>query len=129
MQTRLIAAIGLVTVVAATNPTLAQDAPSVPTSVLEAVDFGGSLARIQRRLNRLPDSEDARGSLPLDYYVRVYAKAPRLERFRGFDLHNSPVPYGAPMHDEMLQVIRGTQLYPPSANLNAVMGWAWKALR
>ena len=108
----------------------AQDRASTPVgAVLEAEDLGISLARIQRKLDRLPDREEARSLLRLNYYVQVYARAPRLDLFRGFDLHNSPIPYGVPLHSEMLSVMRPNQLYPSAANLTPIVGWAWRGLK
>ena len=108
----------------------AQDEPVDPvTDLVQAEDFGVSLDRIQRQLDRLPDDVEAGRLLRLDYYVQVYGRAPRLELFRGFDFLNSPVAYGTPLHNEMLGVMRSNELYPPAANLNPVLGWAWRALQ
>jgi hypothetical protein len=98
-------------------------------AVLDAEDLGVSLARIQRKLDRLPDGAQARSLLRLNYYVQVYAKAPPLTLFRGFDVHNGPVPYGTPMHNDMLNVMHPNELYPSAVNLNPVLGWAWRGLK
>ncbi len=99
------------------------------SAVLDAEDLGISLARIQRKLDRLPDGAQARSLLRLNYYVQVYAKAPPLTLFRGFDVHNGPVPYGTPMHNDMLNVMHPNELYPSAVNLNPVLGWAWRGLK
>lgn len=105
-------------------------AQAATPEVLDAEDLGVSLARIQRRLDRLPEGDDARRLLRLNFYVEVYGRAPRLDLFEGFDLHNGPVPYGVPRHNEMLSAMRSDDpLYPPAINLNPIAGWAWKALQ
>ena len=106
----------------------AQDATPQAPEVLEAEELGVSLARIQRRLDRLPDESDP-NTLRLNFYVQVYGRAPELNLFEGFDLHNSPVPYGVPLHNEMMAVMHPNPLYPPAVNLNTVAGWAWRGLR
>ena len=98
-------------------------------AVLVAEDLGISLTRIQRKLDRLPDREEARSLLRLNYYVQVYARAPPLELFQGFDLYNSPIPYRVPSHSEMLSVMRPNRLYPSAANLTPILGWAWRGLK
>ena len=79
--------------------------------------------------DRIPEGREARRLLRLNYYVRVYAKAPRLNFLNGFDVHNSPVPYGVPMHSDMLKMMSPNPLYPPAANLGSILGWSWRAIR
>ncbi len=98
-------------------PTSAETAPEI----LEAEDLGISLARIQRRLDRIPDQQKARRLLRLHYVVQVYAKAPRRNLLNGFDVHNGPIPSGVPMHSDMLRMMNPNPLYPPAATL----GWGW----
>ena len=105
------------------------ESAEVATEVLMAEDLGISLARIQHRLDKLPEGDEARRLLRLNFYVQVYARAPKLELFDGFDLHNSPIPYGVPMHSEMLRMMSPNELYPTAVNLNPVLGWTWRALR
>lgn len=106
----------------------AQDGTTASSEVLDAEELGVSLARIQRRLERLPDERDPT-VLRLDFYVQVYGRAPELNLLEGFDVHNSPIPYGVPMHKEMMAVMHSNPVYPPAANLNPVAGWAWRSLR
>lgn len=108
-----------------TSPESVESAPEV----LAAEDLGISLARIQRRLDKLPEGQEARNLLRLNYYIQVYAKAPRLELFKGFDLHNSPIPYGVPTHTEMLRMMNPNPLYPTAVNLNPLIGWTRRALQ
>jgi len=95
-------------------------------AVLEAEELGVSLARIKHKLEQLPEDMEARNLLRLNFYVQVYARAPQLNYFEGFDLHNSPVPSGPPSHDQLLAVMRSgePQLTGPAINLNNVVGWA-----
>ena len=113
-------------VFAAVGTTGAQDRSDQAT--LEAEELGVSLARIKHRLEQLPDDEEARSLLRLNFYVEVYGRTPQLHYFQGFDLHNSPIPHGPPTHDQLLSVMRSgdPQLRPPAINLNNVIGWALK---
>ena len=131
MRLRLVAlAVSLVMLMAGASAAAAQGTASTAAgAVLDAEDLGISLARIQRKLDRLPDGQEARSLLRLNYYVQVYAKAPPRTLFQGFDLHNSPIPYGVPLHREMLSVMRPNALYPSAANLTPILGWAWRGLR
>ena len=125
-----LAGLSLVVLMAWAGPAAAQGTASTAAgAVLAAEDLGISLARIQQKLDRLPDGEEARSLLRLNYYVQVYAKAPPLTLFQGVDLHNSPIPYGVPLHREMLSVMRPIELYPSAANLTPILGWAWRGLR
>ena len=122
-------AVGLVILLGAAGPVRAQGTLEESTAVLEAEDLGISLARIQQRLDRLPDGEESRRTLRLNYYVQVYARAPALNLFNDFDVHNSPVPYGVPMHSEMLRAMRPNEHVPDVVNLNPILGWTWRALQ
>ncbi len=97
--------------------------------VLEAEELGVSLSRIRRRLDALPSASEARSLLRLNYYVQVYGRTPPLDLFYDFDIHNSPISYGVPLHNEMLAVMHPNPLYPSSISLNPIAGWAWKGLR
>ena len=101
-----------------------QDTPEQAT--LDAEELGVSLARIKQKLERLPDDMEARSLLRLNFYVQVYARTPQLNYFEGFDLHNSPVPYGPPTHEQLLAIMRSGEprLSGPVMNLNNVIGWA-----
>ncbi len=123
---RAIIALALFIFVFATSGGLATAQDTSEQATLEAEELGVSLARIKHKLERLPDDMEARSLLRLNYYVQVYARTPQLDYFRGFDLHNSPVPYGPPTHDQLLAVMRSGEpkLTGPAINLNNVVGWA-----
>jgi hypothetical protein len=71
-------------------------------SVLDAVELPVSLERIKRRLDKLPETEESRSLLRLNYYIDVYGRAPKINVFEDFDLHTGPIPYGVPSHYELL---------------------------
>lgn len=126
-------ALGVLTCIVTAHAPVGAQSQTIPSptmaDVLEAEEMGVSLARIQRRLDSLPSDAEARNLLRFNYYVQVYARAPPLDLFHGFDIHNSPIPYGAPVHSEMLAVMHPNPLYPSSISLNPITGWAWKALQ
>ena len=78
--------------------------------------------------NALPDEGDT-DVLRLNFYVQVYGRAPELNLLESFDVHNSPIPYGVPLHNEMMAVMHRNPVYPPAVRLGPVAGWAWRSLR
>lgn len=121
---RAIIALALLIFAASGSAAAAQDPSDQAT--LEAEELGVSLARIKHKLDRLPDDIETRSLLRLNFYIEVYARTPQLSYFQGFDLHNSPVPYGPPTHDQLLAVMRtgDPQLTTPAINFNNIIGWA-----
>lgn len=105
--------------------TLTSQAPGndVP---LDAVDLPVSLERIKRQLDRLPVAESERDVLRLSFYVRVYARAPKVNVFEGFDVHNGPVPYAAPTHATMRDITTPIEFRSPAVNIGDVPGWVWR---
>ncbi len=93
---------------------------------LDAVNLPISLERIQRQLDRLPVATDERVVLRLSLYVRVYARASRINVFEGFDLHNGPVPYGAATHAMMQDVTTPTEFRSPAMTIGNMLRWTWK---
>ena len=69
-----------------------------------AVNLPVSINRIRKLLDRLPALEEGEGLLRLNVQVRVFAPAPPIDVFRGFDLEHSPPRYGAPVHADMVAV-------------------------
>ena len=49
---------------------------------------------------------------------------PRIDLVQGFDVHNGPVPYGAPTHAELLAVMSPREFRPAVAKLNSIIGWS-----
>ena len=63
------------------------------------------LRQIERRF-REAEIRSERAGLNLRYYVEVYGKAPNLVLFTKEDnLEHGPVPYGAPTHREMMEIV------------------------
>ena len=89
---------------------------------------GDALERIKRQLDRLPPTHTERSVLRLSYYIEVYGRLPRIDLVQGFDVHNGPVPYGAPTHAELLAVMSPRELRPAVAKLNSIIGWTFKSL-
>ena len=95
---------------------------------LPAEELPVSLERIKRQLDRLPPTHEKRSLLRLSYYIEVYGRLPRIDLVQGFDVHNGPVPYGAPTHAELLAVMSPRELRPAVATLNSIIGWTFKSL-
>jgi hypothetical protein len=81
------------------------------------------LRRIQRELRQTTIREE-RDGLNLRYFVDVYAKAPDIVLFTPEDnLLTGPVPYGAPTHREMLNMITPQEHRAPAANFGNLFRW------
>ena len=93
-----------------------------PAAPLPAVELPINLERVKRGLEALPSSEEARSRLKLEFYVNVYARAPRIDPLEGFDIHRGLVPYGAPSHAEMMRQWTPQGLDVPVADLGSVLG-------
>ena len=125
---RLIVTLSLTIVLAAAaapNAGAQDDRDLVP---LPAEELPVSLERIKRQLDRLPPTRKERSLLRLSYYIEVYGRSPRIDIVRGFDVHNGPVPCGAPTHSEMLTAMSSREHRPAVVNLNGVIGWTFRSL-
>ena len=81
----------------------------VPVSGIDVTRLPIDLQRIERRF-RQGQIREERDGLNLRYYVDVFALAPRIVLFTERDnLRYGPVPYGAPTHQEMLDMITPRQ--------------------
>lgn len=102
-------------------------APAVQESAspapLPAVELPINLERVKRRLEVLPGSEEARSRLKLEFYVNVYARAPRIDPLEGFDIHTGLVPHGAPSHADMMRQWTPQGFDVPAADIGSVIGW------
>jgi hypothetical protein len=82
-----------------------------------------SLKNIQKQLRQTTIREE-RDGLNLRYYVDVYAKAPDIVLFTKEDnLLTGPVPYGAPSHREMLDMMTPKEHRAPAADMGALFRW------
>ena len=82
-----------------------------------------NLERIQRQLRQTTVREE-RDGLNLRYIVDVYGQAPRIELFTKQDnLRTGPAPYGAPTHQDMLNVMTPQEYRAPAVNFSNLLKW------
>ena len=100
------------------KPTPSASDPQVDVSQLPI-----NINRIQRQLRQSTVRDESDG-LALRYVVEVFGQAPRIELFgnRDFSL-TSPAPYGAPTHNDMLQVMTPQPFRAPAANVGNLFRW------
>ena len=114
-----------------TQAAAAQSAP-VPTGtsgragVVAVVDVSRlpiDMSRIERQFRRTTFREE-RDGLNLRYFIDVYAKAPEIVLFTSEDnLLTGPVPYGAPTHREMLEMMTPREYRAPAADFGNLFRW------
>jgi len=81
------------------------------------------VGRIQRELRQTTIREEREG-LNLRYFVEVFATAPEIVLFTPEDnLLTGPVPYGAPTHREMLDMMTPQEHRAPAADLGSLFRW------
>jgi hypothetical protein len=99
---------------------------AAPAPAAAAVDVSRlpiSLSNIEKRLRQTTIREE-RDGLNLRYFVDVYAKAPDIVLFTKEDnLFYGPVPYGAPTHREMVDMITPQEHRAPAADMGALLRW------
>ena len=101
----------------------APSAPAAPAASGQTEQYGLNLARIQRGLRRSAERQDYDG-LNLRYYVDVYAPAPPINLFtRQDNLSYGPVPYGAPTHSDMMQLVTPQEFRAPAADFSGIARW------
>lgn len=83
-----------------------------------------NLSRIQRALRQSAERQDGNG-LNLRYVIDVYGTAPRLNFFdpKTDNLRSGPVPYGAPTHQQMLDIMTPQEFRSPVMDFGGVMRW------
>jgi hypothetical protein len=82
-----------------------------------------NLDRIKRQVRQSTVRDESDG-LRLRYVVDVFGQSPRIELFGG--LENSltgPAPYGAPTHQDMLQIMTPQEFSAPAANFGNLFRW------
>jgi hypothetical protein len=120
-RTALAALIGLAVTLPPTGPVLAQDAAAPRQVDVKLLPI--SLHRIQRELRQSSETESREG-LRLRYQIDVYGRAPAIELFtREDNLRNGPVPYGAPTHQQMLEMMTPQEFRAPVADFTTFMRW------
>jgi len=79
--------------------------------------------RIRRELQHHADLEQ-RDGMNLRYMVQIYGQAPPIQLFTEEDnLLHGPAPYGAPTHQEILNVITPQEFRAPAADFSALFRW------
>lgn len=115
-------AVLLAAVLAAPTAALAQAAQSAPGGVVPrdqaaaAVDpskMGISIDRIRRELRQANEETGTDDPLRLRFTVEVYGQAPKIDLLKDFPLVG-PVPYGAPTHQEVLDVLTPKEFRSPT---------------
>ena len=101
-------------------------AQEVAAEPLPAVELPVNLERLKRKLATLPATDEARSILKLNFYLEVYARAPRNNPLLGFDLHTGPVPFGGPSHADMRDLWTPEEFSAPVADLGSLLGWILK---
>ena len=100
---------------------------AVPDAAGIAFDLPVSIDRIQQLLEESAVFEEGDGELRLNIRVRVFAPAPPVDVFRGFDLEHSPPRYGAPVHSEMMALTTPARFRfrngTPAANTGHRISW------
>jgi hypothetical protein len=82
-----------------------------------------NVERIHRQLRQTTVREE-RDGLNLRYIIDVYGQAPRLEFFTKKDnLREGAVPYGAPTHQDMLNVMTPQEYRAPAADFTSLLRW------
>jgi len=87
------------------------------------------LARLERQL-RTPVERENWDGFKLNYTVEVFGKAPRLQFFERQDvLPSGPIPYGAPTHREMVDVMTPREYRAPAADFSSFMRWLQEKMK
>jgi hypothetical protein len=109
---------------AQTTPDSQVASETAPQPTVDVSQLPINLNRIQRQLQQQSTVRDESDGLRLRYIVDVYAQAPRIELFgnRDFSL-TGPAPYGAPTHNDILQMITPQEHRAPAANFGNLFRW------
>ena len=101
------------------RPSSAATPPSVNVERLPV-----SLSRIQRALRESAEREERNG-LNIRYIIDVYGTAPRIDILdpKTDNLRVGPVPYGAPTHQQMLEIMTPQEFRAPVMDFSALMRW------
>src|SRR5689334_4154436 len=101
----------------------AKPAPSAPAPQVDVSQLPININRIQRQLRQSTVRDESDG-LALRYVVDVFGQAPRIELFGNRDYSlTGPAPYGAPTHNDLLQVMTPQPFRAPAANLGNLFRW------
>ena len=101
----------------------AQAATKPAKSTVDVSRLPINLDRIQRQLRQSTVRDESDG-LRLRYVVDVFGQAPRVELFGGFEnALTGPAPYGAPTHQDMLNIMTPQEFSAPAANFGNLFRW------
>jgi len=101
----------------------AQAATKPDESTVDVSRLPINLDRIQRQLRQSTVRDESDG-LRLRYVVDVFGQAPRIELFGGLEnALTGPAPYGAPTHQDMLQIMTPQEFSAPAANFGNLFRW------
>jgi len=82
-----------------------------------------NLDRIKRQVRQSTVRDESDG-LRLRYVVDVFGQSPRIELFGGPENSlTGPAPYGAPTHQDMLQIMTPQEFSAPAANFGNLFRW------
>ena len=73
-----------------------------------------SIERIKHQLDTLPVVTDPRDILRLNFVIRVYAMAPKINVFKHFDLYHGPVRSSTPTHTIMREMTTPQEFRSPA---------------
>jgi hypothetical protein len=98
--------------------------PAAPAeSAVDVSQLPLNLERIQRQLRQSTVRDESDG-LRLRYVVDVFGQAPSIELFPNRDYSlTGPAPYGAPTHNDLLQMITPQEHRAPAANFGNLFRW------
>jgi hypothetical protein len=101
-----------------------EPAPQAPPAI-DVSKLPLDLHRIERQLRQTAEREERDGDgLRIRYFVDVFGRAPQIELFTpGENLSSGPVPWGAPTHQQMLEVMTPKEFRSPTMDFAAFMRW------
>ena len=100
------------------NPSAKPAEPTVDVSRLPI-----NMDRIKRQVRQSTERVESDG-LRLRYVVDVFGQSPRIELFGGVEnALTGPAPYGAPTHQDMLQIMTPKEFSAPAADFGNLFRW------
>ena len=123
-----LAAVALIATLPCTGPVLAQEngAPAPRPQDKPTIDVSKlplDLRRIERELERTRDREEF-DNMRLRTFVDVFGRGPQIELFApNENLSTGPVPWGAPTHQQMLDIMTPQEFRAPVADFGAFLRW------
>jgi hypothetical protein len=95
--------------------------PAEPTVDVSRLPI--DMDRIKRQVRQSTERVESDG-LRLRYVVDVFGQSPRIELFGGMEnALTGPAPYGAPTHQDMLQIMTPQEFSAPAANFGNLFRW------